>query len=375
MKILLLNYEFPPLGGGSGKASLCILQEFAKAYPDLIVDVVCSSEGRYQEQEISSNIKVWKLDIGKKGNIQYQSARDLITFVIKACWFVRKLLKREAYDLAHCFFAVPTGVIGYLNHKRIPYLVSLRGSDVPGSGKRFKLGYPVLKPAIKCVCKNAAYVVANSNGLKNFALQSMPDIEIEVIPNGIDVSRYKPSFENVDGPLQILYVGRLIQSKGLICLLEAFARFRKSQEAVLHIAGDGRMKEELQQKAHSLDISSSVIFHGHVQADTLIRLYQQTDVFVLPSKYEGMSNALLEAMASGLPVIVTDTGGTEELVKDNGRIINSGDIAALHNALVEMENNREYLAQMGKQSRTIAQQFTWKNTAEEYYKLYRAVCK
>ena len=102
-------------------------------------------------------------------------------------------------------------------------------------------------------------------------------------------------------------------------------------------------------------------------------VYRDADLFVLPSQNEGMSVALLEAMASGLPVIVTPTGGTEELVDGNGRVVPWNDPAALADALAHLAADPEARARMGRRSREIALKFSWTAVAKAYLEACRRV--
>ncbi|MFH1337337.1 MAG: glycosyltransferase family 4 protein, partial [Nanoarchaeota archaeon] len=105
----------------------------------------------------------------------------------------------------------------------------------------------------------------------------------------------------------------------------------------------------------------------------VIKYLNKADIFVLPSFAEGMSNALLEAIANGLPVIVTDVGGSKELVKNNGVIIQPGNEEQLKDAIEKLLSNEKLRKQMSKESLEIAKKFTWQNIAKEYENLYRGL--
>ena len=328
-RILLLNYEFPPLGGGAGNATYYLLKEFSKN-DDLKVDLVTSSTDKYKKEEFSKNIDIYYLDIGKKGNIHYQSNFDLLKYSYKANKFIKKLKKENKYDLLHAFFGIPCGYIAMKS--KLPYIVSLRGSDVPFYSKRFyyldKLFFKRLSVKI---WKRAKSVIANSEGLKKLALSSSANQEIGLIYNGVDIDEFSPS-ENVNDVFTIISTSRLIKRKGINYLLDAFISFNKKfVKTKLVLIGSGDLEKELKSKADGAGISSSVEFVGAISHDKLANYYKQADVFVLPSLNEGMSNSLLEAMSSGLAVIATDTGGTAELVnEENGIIINKANNSQKH---------------------------------------------
>jgi len=370
MNILLLNYEFPPLGGGAGNATFYLLKEFSK-YPNLKIDLVTSSTDHYREEQFSGNIKIYFLDIKKEsGKIHSQSNKDLLSYSYKTHFFCKRLLKTQRYDLCHAFFGIPCGFIAM--RLKIPYLVSLRGSDVPFYNKRFYwLDKVLLKNISGRVWKRAERVIANSKGLRALALKSHPSRKIEVIHNGVDTDEFKPNYKRDNG-LRLLCVSRLIKRKGIEHLIEAIADL-KEYDISLVIAGEGDQKGALQNLSNVLGVTSKIVFKGYVRHDCLNELYSSSDVFILPSLNEGMSNTVLEAMACGLPIVITDTGGTAELFNENGFIIGKKNKEAIVEALQKFLGNKELITQMGKRSREIALKMNWRNAAEGYHNIYQSI--
>ena len=140
--------------------------------------------------------------------------------------------------------------------------------------------------------------------------------------------------------LKVLCVSRLIERKGIRFLIEAIGRL-KNERVELTLIGDGNCEEELKKLANDLGVSDRVMFKGYVNHDSIGEIYRNSDLFVLPSQNEGMSNALLEAMASGLPVIVTDTGGTSELLDGNGVVVPVRDSDAIAQGVRGLMGDRE----------------------------------
>ncbi|MHC4739499.1 MAG: glycosyltransferase, partial [Planctomycetota bacterium] len=163
MKILILNYEFPPIGGGAGNAHLCLLKEYADLN-DLTIDVLTSAPNPgFTVERFAGNITIYKVGLHKK-NLHYWRKIEVLEWLFKAWLPFRKLLKTNNYDLVHAFFGFPTGLLCYLSTKRLPYIISLRGSDVPGLNPRLSFDYKVLAPIFRRIWKKAAYLVACSNG-------------------------------------------------------------------------------------------------------------------------------------------------------------------------------------------------------------------
>src|SRR4030042_6239409 len=117
MKILILNYEYPPLGGGAGNAAFYLLREFSKT-PDLEIALVTSSiDNKYHLEKVGENIEIHRLPIGKRNlNMHFQTNRELLVYSWKAFWFSKKLIRhlaerKQKFDLALAFFGIPCGYI------------------------------------------------------------------------------------------------------------------------------------------------------------------------------------------------------------------------------------------------------------------------
>ena len=220
-RILMLNYEYPPLGGGAGNATYYLLKELSR-YDDLFVDLVSASLDIYEEKKVSDAIKVFCLNVGKAGRgAHYQTNKDLMLYFAKSYSFCKSLVKRNRYDLCHAFFGIPCGFVAM--KLGIPYIVSLRGSDVPFFNQRFALVDSILFQRVsRMIWQRAKRVVANSDELRLLALRTHSQQDISVIYNGVDTQEFVPQ-ENkaANKKLILISVGRLIQRKGFEFLLRA----------------------------------------------------------------------------------------------------------------------------------------------------------
>ena len=370
MRILILNYEFPPLGGGAGNATFYLLKEFAK-YDNLKIDLITSSVDKHKEKQFSKNIKIYYLDIGKSNkNLHAQNFKNLLKYSWKSRKFAKHLIDKNNYNLTHSFFGIPCGYIAM--NLKLPYIVSLRGSDTPFYSKKyFLLDKLIFKKLSKKIWKNSRAVIANSEDLKNLALQSAPNQKIEIIYNGVDTEEFKPSKE-INQKFTVISTSRLIERKGIEYLVDAFIKFNKKyNNSKLLLIGDGNLKKELEEKVKMASIHKQVIFLGIVDHSKIADYYWQADVFVLPSLNEGMSNSLLEAMASGLAIIATDTGGAKNLVNSiNGVIIEKQNSDDIFNALEKLYLDKKLLEGMKVINREKIKKMSWEKIAEKYYQLY-----
>lgn len=388
MKVLFLNYEYPPLGGGAANATKCILQEFSKM-ADLEVDLVTSSiDGKYHAEKIGENITLHRLLIGKnEKNLHFQSQRDLLSYSWRAYFFSRKLIKdakksNQPYSLTHAFFTVPCGFLSMLLkfEFNLPYIVSLRGSDVPGYSDRFTILYKLITPLIRLIWRGAKKVISNSEGLRELALESSPKQIVEIIPNGIDTELFAPNEESEARDKFIITPGasRLTDRKGLNFLIEAVAKLApKYPQILLRIMGEGNAREKLEQFAKDLKLENNCEFVGLVSHEKVPAYYREAKLFVLPSLNEGMSNAMLEALATGLPLISTQTGGASELVADgkNGFLIKFKDSQDICEKIEKLILDETLRKKMALASRVLAQKLDWKNVAQKYAAVYRETRK
>jgi glycosyltransferase involved in cell wall biosynthesis len=371
MKLLILNYEYPPLGGGAGNATYYLLKEFAKN-KDIEIDLITSSVGRFRKEQISERIFGHFLDIGKGGNLHYQTGRDLLTYTGKAFNYANKLIAEKKPELVHAFFGIPCGHIAM--QLGLPYIVSLRGSDVPFYNERFELQDKLLFQHLsRVIWSRAKATVANSKGLKDLALQTNTKIEIQVIYNGIDANRFnvakKKRGERSDKTV-LISTGRLIHRKGYEHLLKAL---ENKPEFELVLIGDGDLRGKLEKLSDDLNVKAK--FLGPQQREKVIDNLHRADVFVLPSLNEGMSNSVLEALACGLPVISTDVGGAHELVEDgkNGFVVRRADSFAIAQALQRYSSDPSLAKKHGIESRRIAKGLSWAKVSRQYLEVYSRV--
>ena len=375
MQILMLNYEFPPMGGGGGQAHLALLRQYADRR-DLTVDVLTSApKPGLCTEEFAHNIRIHKVGIHKK-DLHLWRRSEILVWLVRAGSLYRRLLRESKYDLVHAFFGFPTGWLCYRTAKRLPYIISLRGSDVPGANARLKLDYKILGPLVfKPIWQKASALVACSKGLKARALQFLPSAQIQVIPNGVDLQRFYPAEAGKDsGGLRLLTVGRLSMTKRLPLLLEMVEVLRgEGGKTHLTVVGGGALEAELRRFLAELNLRDAVTLLGRREGSEMPEIYRQHDVFVSASMQEGMSNAMLEAMASGLPIVTTRCEGVDELIADNGIVVYDSRPEALAAAIRRLADAAATRQAMSVAARKKAESFGWDKVADAYLQLYAKV--
>ena len=217
MKILILNYEFPPLGGGASPVSY----ELAKGYAKLghSVDVVTIGYKGLPNFEKKEGISFYRVKcLRSKKEISHPW--EQLSYLVSAKKFLREHMKSHSYDICHCHFIIPTGGLALLLKKKfgLDYVVTAHGSDVPNyNPDRFKLLHKFTKPQLRKICKNAKLITSPSKYLASLIKEEIGDYGVEVIPNGVYVDKFKPKRKkNI-----ILSTGRLLERKGFHYLIRA----------------------------------------------------------------------------------------------------------------------------------------------------------
>ncbi len=229
MRILMLNNEFPPLGGGTGVVNFHFLEELAKL-PEIWVDLVTSSRSkdRYEKIDFSERIHIYKVPVDNR-NIHHSTNIELIRYMVRGFLKCRELISQDPYDICFTFAGVPAGLLGYILSflYPMPYIVSLQGPDVPGFEARYNYLYPVLKPILRRVWGRAGVVTAISQDHQKLAHKTMPKLMIPIVENGVDTNVFAPEpFSINKKTFTIICVGRLIERKGQHHLLQAVAKLR-----------------------------------------------------------------------------------------------------------------------------------------------------
>ena len=212
---------------------------------------------------------------------------------------------------------------------------------------------------------------ANGDALKIIREKLLP--ECKEVNLGIDTKIFYPIVKKDKNIVEFLFVGRIVPIKNLPFLIKGFIEANKeNSKIVLKIVGDGD-KEEIEIIRNMTKGNKNIQLLGKKSGDSLIELYQNSDVFCLTSNYDNYPNVIFEAMACGLPVIGTKVGGIPIQVVDGetGILVELDNIEQLKNAILKLANDKELREKMGKAGRRrVEKEFSWDKSAEQLEKLY-----
>jgi glycosyltransferase involved in cell wall biosynthesis len=387
MRVLLLNYEYPPYGGGAGVATEALARTLASS--GVTVDVVTAGDESSRESVQLSNgtapqegqLNVHRVRSSRR-SVHEAGMGDAASYLLAALPVVRRLVRTERYDAVHFYFSLPTGaMIPFLDLRGIPIIVSLRGSDVPGYDSHniaLERAHRLLKPLTRWIWRRAHRVVPVCESLGRLAHRTMRDLDYTVIPNGVDLDRFHPAtVRRYRSPERIrcLAVARLVERKGIDTLLRAIALLERGRYE-LEIVGSGPDEHVLRELVATLGLDGLVTFSGSLDRTSVARRYREADLFTLASVEEAFGNVFAEALASGLPIVGSNVGGIPALVKDgvNGLLVPPADPHALAAAIRKLGENSALRAEMGRRNREYAENaLSWEHIGARYLSLYSGV--
>jgi len=296
-----------------------------------------------------------------------------------AAW---RLARRRRYDVIHVHWPLPLALLGW---------AAQRGRSAPLVTTFYGVELRLVKSSLKLLRSFVAWAARRSNRVVAISsytadeVRSLVNVPVEVIPYTTSLPTGEPAHrERGAGPATVLFVGRLVERKGLTHLLEAAARLRTEVPLRVVIVGDGSERERLEVRARDLRVSDIVEFRGKISDDELQAAYRAADVFVLPSVHdargdtEGLGVVLLEAMNLGVPVIGSRIGGIVDIVVDgeSGLLVPPGDAIALAAALRRVLTDTEVARRLGRAGQDrVRKDFTWDTITARWEAIYRAVAR
>lgn len=378
-KLLVTASTFPRWEGDTEPRFVLDLCKYLAEWFDVTVLVPCAPGAK--EEELLEGVKVIRyhyFPIHKWETLCYPGAIVprikekklrvlLVPFLFLALFFqLRKRLKY--FDMVHAHWLIPQGIMQ--SFFKTPYIVTGHGGDVTSLNKGI---FRQLK--IRCLRK-AEYVTVVSEHLKKKVQELVPDLQPDVLSMGVDASRFgrQHFVENYFGQQErrvVLFVGRLAEKKGVTYLISAM----KKMDALLVIVGDGPLREELEKQAKEMKVDAA--FLGAKTHEELRAIYASADIFVTPSvtaadgDQEGLGLVMLEAMASGLPVVANDSGGISQVIRNgvNGLLCQEKNVKQLSEAIASVLGDEKLYRRLCQNGMETVQRYDYRTIAEKYAQL------
>ncbi|MFV0337637.1 MAG: glycosyltransferase family 4 protein [Chthoniobacterales bacterium] len=337
MKILVLCYEYPPVGGGGGRVAKQIAEGLVKRGHD--VKILTGGISSLEKRELQNGIEIHRVTAFRR-TMDTCSVPEMGLWLLFSASKALRLIRAWRPDVLHVHFAVPTGALALFLHTftRTPYLLTTHLGDVPGgvpeqTDKLFRWVKPFTIP----IWKKAAAISAVSSHVAKLGAAAY-GVKPHILLNGISFDEKNPARRRESTKeLRVLFVGRLSTQKNPLLAIEAIA---KTQNTRLDMIGDGPLRKDAEAHVEKLDLQDRIHFHGWQSAESVQGFLQQSDVFLLTSLHEGLPVAALEALAVGLPLVSTDIPGIWDVIENekNG-FLRQATPEALAEALQQLENN------------------------------------
>ena len=372
MRLLFVNYEYPPTGAGAATATAEMAHSAARHGHEVTVltsafgdDFGWSRDGEVTLRRVRS----------RRERADRSSLWEMASFVTRAALALPGVVRRSRAQACIVFFSLPCGPLGTLFRliSGRPYVVSLRGGDVPGTEPQLLGFHRWMRFVRRFVLSRAAAVVANSPGLAALS-ESADPIAVKIIPNGVDLERFRPSRQRPPEPFHFLFAGRLNEQKNVGLLLEAIAESLRSANRPFRVSivGDGPLRGSLRQRATQLELDGVVDWVEWLPRGQMPAMYQSAHCVINPSHYEGMPNVVLEAMACAVPVIVSNVAGNRDVVEDGncGWVVAHDSCAALVDAMAKALGEEAPLESLGARARRyVEERYSWDSTTLQYIDL------
>ena len=368
MRISFLCHEFPPTGGGAATALDEITRILVRVGHAVQVITIGLRGNKQRVERDAWGRYIVRLSAGRSA-IFSPSPAELLLSCLSLRFFSLAYLRRFTPEVLVAFFGFPAGLIAVpLAHKlRVPLAVSLRGSDVPGFySSRWGVFRRFQNILVHPVWRHADVLIANGQHLTDLAEQCMPTKKLVNIPNGVDTKRFYPVANRPKyKPLRLLYVGQLIERKRILEVLQALSEPIETP-VTLTIVGDGSLRDKVAELGARMPGNILVEILGYVPRETMPEIYRRHDTLVHLSQAEGLSNVLLEALASGLAVITTPFAIDNLPVRNVGIVVDPVTPEEIRKAIRLLDRNRMLLGDKQQSARILGASMTWQETARQF---------
>jgi glycosyltransferase involved in cell wall biosynthesis len=370
MRILILNHEYPPIGGGGGQAAQDIARELTRRGHEITI-LTAHLKGLPLDETVE-NIRILRLPSLRK--YPYQAGFQAMSmYILAAIRAGLPLIHHWRPDIIHVHFAVPAGAAAWTLSRLtgIPYVLTAHLGDIPGgvpekTGGWFRWVFPFTIP----IWRGAARVTTVSEFTRAL-IQQKYSINPIVIPNGINMELVNSGELQVHSPPVVIFAGRFMPQKNLVELVEILALVQDLPWRCVML-GDGPLLDIIKHTIAAHHLEERFYLPGWVTTKQVMTYLMQSDLLFMPSLSEGLPVVGLQALGVGLAIVASRAGGNVDLVDpgSNGSLADSDDREAFSSALRSLLSDREALLNARRASLVRARRFDIRTVADQYETIF-----
>jgi L-malate glycosyltransferase len=373
MRILILNHEYPPVGGGGGQAAQDIARELTRRGHEITI-ITAHLKGLPRD-ELVENIHLIRLPSLRKRSYQ-AGFLAMGAYVLVAIGAGFRVIRRWHPDVIHVHFAVPAGAAARILSRLTgtPYVLTAHLGDIPGgvpekTGGWFRWVFPFTIP----IWRKAASIVTVSEYTRSL-IQQTYNINPVVIPNGIRMENENPAGLQVHDPPVIIFAGRFMPQKNLVELVETLALVKDIPWKCIMV-GDGPLLEDIKRTIATHDLQKRFSLPGWLTTQQVLAYLAQSDLLFMPSLSEGLPVVGLQALSMGLAIVASRVGGNIDLVEpgSNGFLADPNDRDAFSSALRRLLSDQKALQNARQASRILAGRFDIKTVVDRYETIFKKI--
>lgn len=381
MRILVLNYEYPPIGGGGGFVTRDILEHIAELGHN--VTILTSAYKGLEKQENVNGVNIIRVPVLFRKKMEVANIVSMLSYFPSSVFKSIYSLKRGMFDIINTHFAIPSGPAGFCLSRvfKLPNVLSIHGGDIFDPSKRLSPHKtPILSHTVSAMLNTADSVVAQSRNTRESAYKYYrPNADIDIIPLCIK----KPVFTKKtrrelgfrDDEIIFSSVGRLIARKNIGDMLKVLSGFKEKFDFKLLIMGDGPENLHIENTIKQYGLETSVLMMGNVTDEKKYQLLDISDIYLSTSLHEGFGLVFLEAMECGLPVVCYNRGGQNDFLRDGetGFLVELGDTNLYAGRVKQLVADLELRRGITQNNRKLVQSYYANVCAESYISHFEKV--